>query len=140
MNLYDLTVAASNAVDYYKSPDLDEWITQIDEVLYAAGESVIGNDRVEHIRLDPVDLCIHTSYSVRCCRQTNDLTIPVFILKSDDPLRAAYEHRLTKALARANYTLEAATKQVENSVKEIEALQLELANLAVSKNTEGDLT
>jgi hypothetical protein len=93
MNLYELTVAAEAEFSTYRHADIDDWIEAIDPVLEAYGESMMGSDKVEDITLTDDSLNIRTSYSVRCCSQSNEISIPVSILKADDPVRAAIASR-----------------------------------------------
>ena len=105
MSLYALTAQAECDFFVLRRPNVDEWIAAIDPVLLSAGECCIGNDRIDDITLGENELRITTSYSVRGCVQTNDLRLPVYILKADEPVRAAYRYRINKELGEAKREL-----------------------------------
>lgn len=122
MNLYDLTIEASSQVETYKYPDLDEWRAAIDPVLSAANVPTVGADCVESIYLDSRELYITTSYSVRCCDQTNNIRIPINILKDADPIKAAHRYRLTNAIANTKMDISLLAKKLANLEAEFESI------------------
>ena len=67
----------------------DEWKEEIDKVLEELGEATIGYDKVENIHFDKNDIRITTSYSVRCCPCSNDMTIPLEVLLDKEPIKKA---------------------------------------------------
>ena len=127
MNLYDLTVAAEQDVSTYRSADIDEWRAAIDPVLKAAGECTVGNDKVDDITLSKNELRIRTSYSVRCCAQTNDMSLPISIVRSENPVQAATHYRVGKELSEAKSRLAAAQRSVTEYSEKVASLEAELA-------------
>lgn len=113
MNLYELTAQAQHDVNIYRSPDLSEWIAAIDPVLGAAGETVIGSDKVESIELHAHTLRIRTSYTVRCCAQTNDMEIPTSLLIAENPVKEATRYYLDKSLRESKAKLHAAEQELQ---------------------------
>lgn len=127
MNLYDLTVAAEQDVSTYRSADIDEWRAAIDPVLKAAGECAVGNDKVDDITLAKNELRIRTSYSVRCCAQTNDMSLPLEIVKAENPVQAATRYRVGKELVEARNRLASAQRSVTEYSEKVALLEAELA-------------
>lgn len=127
MNLYDLTVAAEQDVSTYRSADIDEWRAAIDPVLKAAGECAVGNDKVDDITLTKTELRIRTSYSVRCCAQTNDMSLPISIIRAENPVQAATHYRVGKELLDAKSRLAAAQRSVTEYSEKVASLEAELA-------------
>lgn len=130
MNLYDQTLAAESDVSTYRSANIDEWIAAIDPVLKAAGECAIGSDKVDGITVSAKTLTIRTSYSVRCCAQNNDMSLPISILTADNPIQAATRYRLGKELAEANTRLAAAQRALTEYTEKVANLEAELAAIA----------
>jgi len=130
MNLYDLTLAAESEVSTYRSADIDEWRAAIDPVLKAAGECAVGSDKVDDISLSANTLTIRTSYSVRCCAQTNSMSIPVSILKAENPVQAATRFRLGNELAEAKNRMAAAQRALTEYTEKVASLEAELAAVA----------
>lgn len=125
-SLYDLTVEAQDAIETYKSPDIREWIAAIDPVLEAMNSLTIGKDYVEYIRIGQKDLDITTSYTVRNCRNTNDISLPISILRSANPIREATMFRLTHAIAKNKEAIASAQRIVESRTAELKQLEAEL--------------
>lgn len=130
MNLYDLTLAAESEVSTYRSADIDEWRAAIDPVLKAAGECVVGTDKVDDISVSAKTLTIRTSYSVRCCAQNNSMSIPVAILKAENPVQAATRYRLGNELVEAKNRMAAAQRALAESTEKVALLEAELAAIA----------
>ena len=131
MNLYDRTLAAESDVSTYRSANIDEWIAAIDPVLKAAGECAIGSDKVDDITVSAKKLTIRTSYSVRCCAQTNDMSLPISILEADNPIQAATRYRLGKELAEAKARLATTQRALTEYTEKVAALEAELAAVSV---------
>lgn len=129
MNLYEATSEAQIACDVYRSPDIGEWITNIDKVLAALGGPQIGDDAVDSIAIGDEYVSIQTSYTVRNCHQTNQMYIPVSVIKSDDPVKAATLYHLTERLARENQKLEYARTQAKQCNENIKSIERQLAAL-----------
>jgi hypothetical protein len=127
MNLYDQTLAAESEVSIYRSANISEWIEAIDPVLKAAGECSIGRDTVDDISVSETTLTIRTSYSVRCCPQNNDMSLPISVLKADNPIQAATHYRLGNELAEAKTSLSAAQRVLTENTKKVALLEAELA-------------
>lgn len=128
--LYDRTLEASAEVSRLKHPDIDDWIKEIDLVLSAAGECLIGSDKVEMILIYDNHVSIETSYSVRCCAQSNEMSIPTSVLTADDPIKAANKFRLDRELNSIPLEKQSAQKKLEYCSKKEESLREELASLA----------
>ena len=126
MNLYDLTLAAESKVSTYRSANIDEWCAAIDPVLKADGECVVGGDKVDDISVSESTLTIRTSYSVRCCAQTNDMSIPVDILKAGNPVQAATRYRISRELAEAKSRLAATQRDLAEYTERVTSLEAEL--------------
>ena len=103
MSLYAMACAAEKEINTYRHADIDKWAKAIDPVLEAASECTIGNDCVEDIQVSDTELSIRTSYSVRCCAQNNDMTLPIIILESADPILAATKYRLERELSNTRH-------------------------------------
>ena len=138
MNLYEQTLAVESAVSTYRSANIDAWIEAIDPVLTAAGECAIGNDQVDDITVSEQTLTIRTSYSVRCCAQTNDMSLPIFILKANNPIQAATRYQISNELAESKTRLAAAQRAQTEYTEKVAALEAALAAFptAVGMNTE----
>lgn len=119
MNLYEMTQEAINQFDMYRYPDLDDWKEKIDLVLSELGECKIGNDKIERLYFSKNSLEINTSYSVRCCSQTNHMSIPLEILESDNPIKKAKQTFLTKELATAEYQVQLKKKEYEHALNKL---------------------
>jgi hypothetical protein len=129
MNLYELTLAAESEVSMYRNADIDKWIMEIDPVFRAAGVCTIGTDKVEDITVSATTLTVRTSYSVRCCSQTQHICLPIQILKEDKPIQAAMRYKLEKALSDAKDCLESAKRSVSEYTEKVSTLQTLLDGL-----------
>lgn len=129
MNLYELAVDAATAVETYKHPNLDEWVDAIDPILKALDAPPVWGDQVDYIQVTKESVCIGISYTVRQCHQTDTRTIPLSVLKSSDPIKAANLYRVNKALTKARIGLEFAHKKVAIYAEDISKLELELIGL-----------
>jgi len=132
MNLYDLTVAAEQQVSTYCSANIDEWRDAIDPVLEAAGECTIGKDHVDDITVSEDEISIRTSYSVRCCEQSNDMSVPLSIVKAENPIQAANRYRVGNELEDARSRLAAAQRFVVEYSEKVASLTVELSTFDVS--------
>jgi hypothetical protein len=119
MNLYELTQNAISQFNKYRHPNLDSWQEEIDKILSALGESTI-----DHIYFREDKLYIRTSYSVLCCSQNNTMSIPISILKSENPIQKASIFYLEKQILNEQdrifhlqKELTTACKQLENTKK-----------------------
>ena len=128
MNLYDLTLDAEAKVATYRSVNIDEWIEAIDPILKAAGQCTIDRDKVDDITMSSSSLKIQTSYSVRCCAQTNDISIPMSILTADDPIRAATLYRLYNELTEAKQRMSAAQYELSKYTEKVALLEAEISS------------
>lgn len=128
MNLYDLTLDAEAKVATYRSVNIDEWIEAIDPILKAAGQCTIDRDKVDDITMSSSSLKIQTSYSVRCCAQTNDISIPMSILTADDPIRAATLYRLYNELTEAKQRMSAAQYELTKYTEKVALLEAEISS------------
>ena len=131
MNLYELTLDAELQVDTYKNPEIDEWRAAIDPILQAAGQPIVGIDSVDFINLNTIELSITTSYSVRCCDQTNTIRIPLNILKAANPIKAANLFRLNKLIAKAKSDILNAERTIETQTKTLETLAAEYLRISL---------
>ena len=131
MNLYELTLNAESQVEIYKNPDIDEWRVAIDPVLRAVGQPTVGQDTVESICLDRSELSITTSYSVRCCDQTNYIRLPLNILKAEDPVKAANLFRLKNAIETVKLDILHAERMIYKRKETLEALSAEYLRLSL---------
>lgn len=127
--LYQRTLDAALNVRTYKNADIDDWIAEIDPILKAAGECVIGRDKVESILVSDKDVSIETSYSVRCCDQSNEMSIPLHILNSDDPAKAANKFRIESELKNVMHQKSCAQKTIEACLEKEKILQSELDSM-----------
>ena len=122
-NLYELTEDASSSLNIYKNPDIDEWKEEIDKVLEELGEATIGYDKVENIHFDKNDVKITTSYSVRCCPCSNDMTIPLEVLLDKEPIKKAKYVYQQKELEKAEYQVKRATEELNKSLVKLEEIK-----------------
>lgn len=122
-NLYELTEDASSSLNIYKNPDIDEWKEEIDKVLKELGEAKIGYDKVENIHFDKNDIRITTSYSVRCCPCSNDMTIPLEVLLDKEPIKKAKYVYQQKELEKAEYQVKRATEELNKSLVKLEEIK-----------------
>ncbi len=127
MNLFEKTQAVCSTFDYNPNPNgvlQDEWVSEIDLILDAVGECTIRKDTIAKLELRTDSLKIIATYTCRGCYQENDITIPLFILQSENPLLTAKLYRLDKQLANAKNQLKIAHTIVDRWEKE----QLEIEN------------
>ena len=122
-NLYELTEDASSSLNIYKNPNIDEWKEEIDKVLEELGEATIGYDKVENIHFDKNDIRITTSYSVRCCPCSNDMTIPLEVLLDKEPIKKAKYVYQKKELEKAEYQVKRATEELNKSLVKLEEIK-----------------
>ncbi len=122
-NLYELTEDASSSLNIYKNPNIDEWKEEIDKVLEELGEATIGYDKVENIHFDKNDIRITTSYSVRCCPCSNDMTIPLEVLLDKEPIKKAKYVYQQKELEKAEYQVKRATEELNKSLVKLEEIK-----------------
>ena len=122
-NLYELTEDASSSLNIYKNPDIDEWKEEIDKVLKELGEATIGYDKVENIHFDKNDIRITTSYSVRFCPCSNDMTIPLEVLLDKEPIKKAKYVYQKKELEKAEYQVKRATEELNKSLVKLEEIK-----------------
>ena len=99
--LRQLMEDAASALDYYKSPDIDEALEKIDAVLKAGSLGSIEHDRVVRIEACRDHFEIHTEWSARGCAQTSEYELPYAIVDAADPLAAAVTWARTQAIAKA---------------------------------------
>lgn len=130
MTLYDQTLVAESEVATYRSANIDDWIAVIDPVLKAAGECTIGSDKVDDVSVSADTVTINTSYSVRCCLQTNSMRIPVSILRADNPIQAATRYRLDMEIADAKNRLASAHRTVTEYSEKVVLLEAERAAIS----------
>lgn len=96
-----------------------EFVSQLDEVLVALGESTIGRDKIAHMCMSPSALSIVTVRYMEGCDQHSDMDIPVHILKSPDPVHSAKCVRLSS-------TIDATRRQINQHRRDIERLTTDL--------------
>ena len=99
--LRQLMEDAASALDYYKNPDIDEALEQIDAVLKAGSLGSIEHDRVVRIEACRDHFEIHTEWSARGCAQTSEYELPYAIVDAANPLVAAVTWARTQAIANA---------------------------------------
>jgi hypothetical protein len=87
------------------------------------GECTIGNDKIEQLYLSNDSLEIRTSYSVRCCAQENDMSIPLSVLEADNPIKKARETFLTKELAEAEYQVKLKKNDYERAINKLNEIK-----------------
>lgn len=132
-NIYDLTLAAEVAVSTYRRPDIREWRDAIDMVLDAAGESCIGGDTVEAIDTSGDTLTIDTSYVSRGCPDTSTVSLPLAILKADNPVSAAQRYRLDTEIETAKAALADAQRVVSSRAAALAKLEGELVEFCAAE-------
>jgi hypothetical protein len=120
MKLYELTQEAISQFGTYKNPNIDEWIEEIDKVLIALKEPTISSDTIEDIYFDNDNLNIRTSYSVRCCDCSSDMSIPIEILKDENPVKKATKFYLSKELSSAQNDVVKLKKSLEEAYVKLE--------------------
>jgi DNA-binding NtrC family response regulator len=120
MNLYELTQEAISQFDTYKYPNLDEWIDKIDKILTVLKEPTISGDKIENIYFDEDSLKINTSYSVRCCECSNDMSISIEILQNENPVKKATKDYLRKELNSAQNEVTKLNKELEIAYAKLE--------------------
>ena len=123
MNLYESTISAINQFDTYRHPNLSMWIKQIDEVLSSLHDCTIDGDKIESLYLDEEYLQIRTSYSVRCCECSNDISIPVEILQAIDPVKKAQQFYIAKEYEKAQSLLKSAESEVIFATQNLEKIK-----------------
>ena len=99
--LRQLMEDAASALDYYKSPDIDEALEKIDAVLKAGSLGSIEHDRVVRIEACRDHFEIHTEWSARGCAQTSEYELPYAIVDAANPVVAAVTWARTQAIAKA---------------------------------------
>lgn len=129
MNLYELTKDAISKVDTYKSPDIDEWKCEIDKVLEALGKVKVGSDCIDKIYEYGHQVFIQTSYTVRCCSQTNRMNIPMIILRSPYPLKVANLYRLRSSIASETAAVKNLQSDLDKRKSQLSQLHKELRDL-----------
>lgn len=128
MNLLSLTEDAESAVATYRNPNISAWIDVIDPVLHAAGLPCIGRDSVQSIDITEQDLTVTTAYCVRGCSDTSTISLPLFVLRAADPVKAATRHRLETARGEARQRTEAARRALALQEASLEKLNREFAD------------
>lgn len=128
MKLYELTEDAISQFNYYKQPDIDEWQKQIDNILSILNQSIIGGDKLEALYFTNDTLEIRTSYSIRCCECSNDMSVPISILKDCDPVKKANQFYWSKELDKAQHDVSSAKSALEFACKKLEETKQNFQN------------
>lgn len=93
MNLYELTLKASNDLSIYKNPDISDWIAAINPVLIAMGHDEITEyDTVTDIDIYSASIRIEIEGRTQPYSygpNTDYVKIPLSILKAEDPIKEA---------------------------------------------------
>lgn len=129
MSLYDETLEIISLFNTYKSPDIDDWISKIDLLLSEMHLSTIGSDYISSIYIDNNNLEISTEYSVRGCSCSDDISIPIYILKSDNYLLEGKKHYLSKMINETTLKYTTAVKNLENATNDLQQFKQLLTNL-----------
>lgn len=128
MNLKELTLKAINDIKVFRRPNINEWVQQIDPVLKAFGQCGVNSDSVTLLYIDEDDgeptLHISTEYSVRGCMDCNDMSIPVRIITSDDPVAAATEAKRQEDIHTLKYDIEQTERTLYLKKESLERLLL----------------
>ena len=101
MNLRQLIDNAISQLNIYKTPDIDECKSRLNEILKVSQLGGINYDKIEKMTENNQVLTIDTSWSARGCSNTSSYELPVSIIDAQDPLIAAkawgWEKRINEA-------------------------------------------
>ena len=129
MTLYEKFQKAQSDVRLYKNPDIRDFQSELDNVLEAAGLETTFGDKIEYIDSDNENIYIGTSYSVRCCDQTNTITVPLFLIEAPDPLKAAFEYKRKQKITSLKNAIDQTEKEIKKSQEFLDGCKQELAQL-----------
>ena len=129
MNLYDETLEVISLFDTYKSPNVDDWITKIDILLSEMHLSTIGSDHISNIYMDKNNLEITTEYSLRGCACSDDISIPIYILKADNYLLEGKKYYLSKMINENTFRYNSALKNLDSATNDLNKFKQLLTNL-----------
>lgn len=124
--LLELIEEAEDLILTYRNPDISVHTAAIDRVLVGLGIGIIGRDKVESIYFMDDVVFIETSYTCRGCAQESHFDIPLSIVRSEDPIRAANLYRLEKNLKESESRLEQAKLRVSYCEGEVERFGMAL--------------
>ena len=125
-NLRELINKASEDIDTYKYPDVDEVQSKLHAILEAAKLGGINRDQLTRLDIYGDHLHIRTEWSARGCDQSSDYRIPMSIIDAEDPIKAATIYGINKRLKEATNNLAAARNDVARGEKRVAELNAEL--------------
>lgn len=132
MTLFEKFEDAYSRLSVYKNPDIGDFQEELDEVLEAAGLETTFGDKIEYIDCDDETVYIGTSYSVRCCEQTNTIHFPLFLIKAPDPLKAAENYKKENLISSLKQTIKKCEQDILKAQQSIDQCHQQLASLTSS--------
>jgi hypothetical protein len=111
--LIELIEQASSDLSTFKNPDVGECQRRLDEIIQATGFGGIAHDRLMSLDIYLDTLHIETSWSTRGCSNSSSYTIPMSIIRDDDPIQAAKIWTMEKRIAETEHGLNAARLSVK---------------------------
>jgi len=124
--LRELINEATEAIETYKHPDVDEVQGKLHDILTAAKIGGINRDHLTSLDIYSDYLHIRTEWSARGCAQSSDYRIPMSIIDAEDPIKAATIYGINKRLTEAKNNLSSARASVERNEKQVAELNAEL--------------
>lgn len=131
--LKTLITEAQHQLRTYRSPDTGAVEEKLEELLAILNRGSLKYDRITLIQEEDDELVINTEYSLRCCAMTGEYKIPMSIINSTDPVKAAHRWLKEQELAEKVENLKSyrdalvsAQAQVKNLPTRITALETEL--------------
>ena len=124
--LRELINEATEAIDTYKHPDVDEVQGKLHDILQAAELGGINRDHMTGLDIYGDHLHIRTEWSARGCAQSSDYRIPMSIIDAEDPIKAAKLYGINKKLTEAKNELAYARSSVERGEKRVAELNAKL--------------
>jgi len=124
--LRELINEATEAIETYKHPDVDEVQSKLHAILEAGKLGGINRDHLTQLDIYGDHLHIRTEWSARGCAQSSDYRIPMSIIDAEDPIKAATIYGINKRLTEAKNDLSSARYSVERNEKRVADLNAEL--------------
>ena len=129
----DLIMRARHDLHIYQHPNLEQFRRELDRILDALGESTIGHDHITSIDEQHGELVISTEYSLRCCAMTEQHKIPLEIINAADPIQAARQLLLDRALHELQETRRRYQQELDGMAERRETLQRLILETAVKE-------
>jgi flagellar biosynthesis chaperone FliJ len=127
--LKDLIAQAQSDMEMYKRPNVDECQKRLSEILVAAGKASITRDTMERLEQFGDWLHITTSWSSRCCDQSEVYILPMSIIEAEDPIREATIWNLNEKISNAQSALDTARNNVIHHQQSLATYKAELEKI-----------